>query len=124
MELGDLSTSLSEALGINDMQKDSKSTIEQIQERLDDLPKVVGGHEAYSSIATNAYADKTISFGSGTFSSTPNVVACLSTSGTAGNIGKVSVSVFNVSTTGATIRVFNNRGSALSPAVEWIAVGV
>lgn len=36
MELGDLSISLSEALGINDIQRDSKSTIEQIQNRLDD----------------------------------------------------------------------------------------
>lgn len=34
MELGDLSVSLSEALGISDIQKDSKSTIEQIMERL------------------------------------------------------------------------------------------
>ncbi len=34
MELGDLSISLSEALGINDIQKDSKSTIEQIQDDL------------------------------------------------------------------------------------------
>lgn len=36
MELGDLSISLSEALGINDIQRDSRSTIEQIQNRLDD----------------------------------------------------------------------------------------
>ena len=35
MELGDLSISLSEALGINDIQRDSKSTIEQIQAELD-----------------------------------------------------------------------------------------
>lgn len=81
------------------------------------------GHETYSSIATNSYADKSVSFGK-TFASAPNVVACLSTSGTAGNIGNVSVSVFNISTTGCTVRVFNNRGSALSPAIEWIAVGI
>lgn len=37
MELGDLSISLSEALGINDIQKDSKSTIEQILTKLDDI---------------------------------------------------------------------------------------
>lgn len=37
MELGDLSISLSEALGINDIQKDSRSTIEQILTRLDDI---------------------------------------------------------------------------------------
>ena len=36
MELGDLSVSLSEALGINDIQKDSRSTIEQILAKLDD----------------------------------------------------------------------------------------
>ena len=35
MELGDLSISLSEALGINDIQHDSKSTIEQIQTKLE-----------------------------------------------------------------------------------------
>ena len=35
MELGDLSVSLSEALGINDIQKDSKSTVEQILDKLD-----------------------------------------------------------------------------------------
>lgn len=81
------------------------------------------GHVAYSSIATNSYADKTVSFGK-TFSSAPNVTACLSTSGTAGNIGNVSVSVFDITTTQCTVRVFNNRGSALSPAIEWIAVNV
>lgn len=37
MELGDLSISLSEALGINDIQRDSKSTIEQIIGRLDNI---------------------------------------------------------------------------------------
>ena len=124
MELGDLSTSLSEALGISDMQQNSKSTIEQIMDRIDALPKTTGGHASLGSIATNNYGDATISFGTGTFTSAPNVVACLSTSGTAGNIGNVSVSVFNITTTGCTVRVFNNRGSALSPAIEWIAVGV
>ena len=34
MELGDLSISLSEALGINDIQRDGRSTIEQIQDEL------------------------------------------------------------------------------------------
>ena len=36
MELGDLSISLSEALGISDVQRDSKSTIEQIQDTLNE----------------------------------------------------------------------------------------
>lgn len=40
MELGDLATSLSEALGINDVQRDSKSTIEQIQGQLSEAIKI------------------------------------------------------------------------------------
>ena len=42
MELGDLSMSLSEALGINDIQRDSKSTIEQLQSQVDDIDYVLG----------------------------------------------------------------------------------
>lgn len=42
MELGDLSISLSEALGINDIQRDSKSTIEQLQNQVDDIDYVIG----------------------------------------------------------------------------------
>lgn len=125
MQLGELSTSLSEALGINDVQRDSKSTIEQIITRLDnianDIPTVDGGHESMGSINTNSYADKSITFHQ-TFASAPNVTACLSTTGTAGNIGNVSVAVNNISKTGCTVRVFNNRGSSLSPAIEWVAV--
>lgn len=37
MELGDLSISLSEALGISDIQKDSKTTIEQLQDDIETL---------------------------------------------------------------------------------------
>ena len=39
MELGDLSISLSEAMGISDIQRDSKSTIEQIQTQIETLKK-------------------------------------------------------------------------------------
>lgn len=81
-----------------------------------------GGTASFSDIATNSYKDATISFGE-TFGSTPHVIACLSTTGTAGNIGNVSVSVHTITTTGCKIRVFNNRGSSLSPNVEWIAIG-
>lgn len=87
------------------------------------VPIFQSGHVVFSSIATNSYADKTVTF-STSFNSAPNVVATLSTSGTAGNIGNVSVSVFNITSTDCTIRVFNNRGSSLSPAVEWVAVGM
>lgn len=86
-------------------------------------PIMASGHETFSSIATNSYADVTVTFNTA-FNSAPHVVACLSTTGTAGNIGNVSVAVHTISKTGCTIRVFNNRGSALSPAVEWIAIGI
>ena len=81
------------------------------------------GYETVGSISTNSYKDVELSFNK-TFAAAPHVVACLSSSGTAGNIGNVCVSVFGITTTGCTIRVFNNRGSSLSPAVEWIAIGI
>ena len=57
MELGDLSTSLSEALGISDIQKDSRSTIEQIIERLDKLNFSVVRSEAQTkNISANGNA--------------------------------------------------------------------
>lgn len=91
--------------------------------KLGDAPLLAGGRVNFGSIATGTYSDQTITFDTA-FYNVPHVTACLSTSGTAANIGNVSVSVFSISRTGCTIRVFNNRGGALSPAVEWIAVGV
>lgn len=91
--------------------------------KLGDAPLLAGGRVNFGSIATGTYSDVTVTFDTA-FYNVPHVTACLSTSGTAGNIGNVSVSVFSISKTGCTIRVFNNRGGALSPAVEWIAVGV
>ena len=91
--------------------------------KLGGKPLLAGGRVNFGSIATGTYSDQTITFDTA-FYNVPHVTACLSTSGTAANIGNVSVSVFGISRTGCTIRVFNNRGGALSPAVEWIAVGV
>ncbi len=59
MELGDLSISLSEALGINDIQKDSKSTIEQIITQLDNILPTV---EVSSSETINAKIKQTCIF--------------------------------------------------------------
>lgn len=121
MELGELSTTLAQALGVGGSSLGGGGG-----EDLSDYAKksmFQHGHESVGQISTSSYKDVAVTF-SPAFSSAPNVVACLSTSGTAGNIGNVSVSVFNISTTGCTIRVFNNRGSSLSPAVEWIAISV
>ena len=54
MELGDLSTSLSDALGISDAQKDSKSTIEQIQSRLDNMELEVTEHALTTALSVSS----------------------------------------------------------------------
>ena len=101
---------------------DMKKWMRNVMIKLNSLPKVQGGRETFSSIATGTYADKTVTLSG--FSSAPQVTATLSTTGTAANIGQVSVAVHTISKTGFTIRVFNNRGGSLSPAVEWIAIEV
>lgn len=55
MELGDLSASLSEALGISDMQKDSKSTIEQI---IDQMTYKAGDTVSIASSGMGQFAGK------------------------------------------------------------------
>ena len=68
MELGDLSISLSEALGINDIQRDSKSTIEQIQQKLDNVGEYYSATwTANSSNANDAYLTDTVTIPPGTY---------------------------------------------------------
>lgn len=56
MELGDLSISLSDALGINDIQQSSKSTIEQIQDKIANLGDWgYGGSASAVSCASGKY---------------------------------------------------------------------
>lgn len=84
-------------------------------------PLVKTGTASFSNVASGSYADVTITHG---FGETPAVVACLQSAGTAANMGNVSVSVASITTTQATIRLFNNRPSsagAISPNVTWIA---
>lgn len=126
MELGDLSVSLSEALGISDIQKDSKSTIEQILDAIDDIndqldsvPKVAYGNESVGTISSSSYKDVVITHNLG---ASARVVATLYSSGTAVNIGNTTVSIASITATQATIRVFNNRTSTINPGLEWIAV--
>ena len=53
MELGDLSISLSEALGITDYQNTSKTTIEQIQGTLDDIGAYYANNETTAALVAN-----------------------------------------------------------------------
>ena len=126
MELGDLSVSLSEALGINDAQQSSKATIEQIQDRLADLPQALavdsGTHNAVS-VPANGYVDSEEILFTTPFSSAPVVVACLNSTSTAGGIGSLEIATINVTSTGFTARLFNSGSTGRSPGFRWIAIG-
>lgn len=82
------------------------------------------GSVTFSQTASGSYSDKTISF-SPSYSAAPNVVAGfqLGTGSTAANFGNCSVAVVSVSTTGATLRFYNNSGANKTPTVNWIALG-
>lgn len=85
------------------------------------MPIVDAGHLVGSQVSANSYLDRAVTFNK-TFPSAPNVTASLFSTGTAGNIGQISVAVKEISTTGCTLRVFNGSTAARTPAIEWIAV--
>ena len=114
MELGNLGTSLSEALGISDGGQSSPNTSTRVIET---------GHITGSSVPRGDYVDYDISF-TKPFSSAPTVIACFQSTSTAGNFGRCTLGVVSVSVSGATIRVFNGDESARGPNVDWIAVKV
>lgn len=78
------------------------------------------GTATFGSVAANATADVTVSFGV-TFPDNPIVLCCLSSSSAAGAFGKCACSVVSTTKTGATLRFFNGDTSARSPGVIWVA---
>ena len=76
------------------------------------------------SVPAGSYKDYTHTF-SGTFGGTPNVVVCTyeSNAGTSasGNVARKAI-VTKRSSTGFTVRLYNNSSSAWSPYVEYIAI--
>lgn len=111
MQLGELSTTLSEALGIP-----SDNSSEQFK-----IPVVDGGSVNFDSIASGNYAEKEITF-TQVFSSAPIVVACLVSTSTAGAFGSVTCAVNSITATGCKVRIYNNSGAARTPDLRWIAV--
>ena len=79
------------------------------------------GYESGSSVAGGTYNDITVTFHK-TFPTTPNVVACFSSTSTAANFGHCTLSVHGTSTTGCTIRFFNGDTSSRAPNFTWIAM--
>lgn len=84
------------------------------------LANIASGYESVGSINANTYKDVTINHNLGT--NQVHVVATLFSSGTAMNIGNTTISIHSISTNTAQVRVFNNRSSTLSPAIEWLAI--
>ena len=115
MELGSLSVSLAEALGISnsaDRQNDFSNFVEHSDIRCDST--------SLGQVGANAYKDFTITFSS-PMATTPTVVAMMVSTSTSPTMGSITVSAINATTTGFTARVFNNTSSARTPAIAYIA---
>ena len=82
------------------------------------------GEISIASTAAGTYSDTTVTFGS-TFTSTPTVVVGFRSGSSSANLGSCSCSVVptSVTTTGCTVRFFNNGSTAVGPGVAWIAIG-
>lgn len=78
------------------------------------------------SVPANSYKDFTISWGTGTFSSPPAVMAVLSNvSVYYSAYACVQYFVLNVTSTSATIRIMNGyANSGIEPYVTWVAIGI
>ena len=111
MELGELSTSLSEALGLSNTEK--RETNRNIRQ----------GRIEGTTVAANAYVDVAVSFGVD-MDAVPNVVCGVDSNSTAGAIGNITAAVLtgSVTVSGFTCRIFNAGSSSRIPAVQWIAV--
>lgn len=108
MELGDLSPTLSEALGTGEGTTQTVPTIES-------------GYHSFANVAAGTSADYEVTF-SKNFATAPQVVAGLGSSLTAANTGNVSVTAFGISTTGFTLRVYNASNAEKTIMTRWVAV--
>lgn len=115
MELGALSVSLAEALGISnalDKQNDFSNFVEHSNIRC--------ASELLGQVSANSYKDFTITF-TPAMSKTPVVVAMMLSTSTSPTMGGITVSAINPTAAGFTARVFNNTSSARTPAIAYIA---
>ena len=113
MELGTLSTTLSEALGISSSSGGSGSASTNTIET---------GTITGSSVSANSYKDYTVTFNK-SFASVPIVTASFQSTSTAGAFGNCTLGIVSTSLTGFTVRVFNGDASGRAPNINWIAVG-
>lgn len=111
MELGTLSTTLSEALGISSGGASSGSTSTMVE----------AGTITGSSVPANSYKDYNVTFNK-SFSSAPIVTASFQSTSTAGAFGNCTLGIVSTTATGFTVRVFNGDSSGRAPNINWIAV--
>lgn len=110
MELGNLSTSLAEALGVSE--SGSARSVTTTYE---------SGTIAGSSVPANGYKDYNVTFNK-SFSSAPIVTASFQSTSTAGAFGNCTLGIVSTTATGFTVRVFNGDSSGRAPNINWIAV--
>lgn len=110
MELGNLSTTLAEALGISDSSGASVGTA-----------TYESGTITGSSVSANSYKDYNVTF-TKTFSAAPIVVACFQSTSTAGAFGNCTLGIVSTSSTGFTVRVFNGDSQGRGPNINWVAI--
>ena len=110
MELGNLSTTLAEALGVSESGT-SGSVVATYE----------SGTITGSSVSANSYKDYEVTFNK-SFSSAPIVVACFQSTSTAGAFGNCTLGIVSTTATGFTVRVFNGDASGRAPNINWIAV--
>ena len=80
------------------------------------------GYVRDATTPANSYKDFTVTFPF-TYPSTPHVIPGMYSTSTSPTLGSIQVAVYSISTTGATIRVFNNTNSSRSPGFYWLAIG-
>jgi hypothetical protein len=80
-----------------------------------------GGTFTVSSVASNSYSDYAVTFPE-PYDNVPLVVAGLAGTITAYGMGNVSVSAYNVTTTGFTARVYNASANARNITCRYIAI--
>lgn len=84
---------------------------------------IIKGKNDFDAIQPNSYMDKAVAFGN-TLPSTPKIIASLTQNPdyTDQSNGMISIAIVRESTTGFTIRAYNNSSISRTPEFNWIAV--
>lgn len=85
-----------------------------------DLPIFDSGNGG-GQVPAGSYADFPVTFNV-TFTNNPVVFPVIYSTSTSGDIGSLTVSAINITTTGFTLRIFNNSSNQRTPATRWLAV--